>query len=390
MKALSLFCGAGGCDLGLRRAGFEFLAAYDNDNMAVATYNRNIGGASCEDLSTCDFTAVMNRIGMKSGELDVMVGGPPCQGFTTAGSRFWGDPRNALVHNYAKALEVLRPRWFAMENVEGILTTARGVYITETVKKMIGLGYSVYIKKIYMQEHSIPQRRKRVFIVGNREGKHFSFPRITTPLSGAIYRSSAATLRSVIEDLEDTVDERMNQIPAQEQGLRLERIQALAQGQSMKDLPERLQHSSFRRRASRRVCDGMPSEKRGGAPSGLKRLIYDEPSLTITSAATNEFVHPSRDRMLTVRECARIQTFPDDYYFCGTDAQQMLQIGNAIPPDFAESLGRSIKQADNTEPGMHRSGLVERTLTKASAYSPALTNTIRMLDEVSQKQLAIW
>ena len=160
----------------------------------------------------------------------------------------------------------------------------------------------------------------------------------------------------------------------------------------MRDLPDWLQHESYRRRASRRVCDGTPSEKRGGAPVGLKRLCYDEPCLTITGSATEEFVHPTQNRMLTVRECARIQTFPDDFAFCGTDSQQMTQIGNAIPPKFAECMIRQIQKLDNERTSDCSAGLVRFEVTKASAMSPALESTcakLRVLMPNHAKQLTL-
>lgn len=266
-----------------------------------------------------------------------------------------------------------------MENVEGILTTAKGEYIFEAVKRMAELGYSVYIKKVYMHEYSVPQRRKRVIIVGNRDGKRFNYPVPTTPATGQIYRSSSVTLRDAISDLENVSDSSLDHEPKAETGIKLRRIHALKQGQSMKDLPEGLQHDSFKRRAHRRVMDGTPSAKRGGAPSGLKRLIYDEPCLTITSAAPCEFVHPERDRMLTIRECARVQTFPDDFTFCGNRSKRIIQIGNAVPPVFAQLLAEAILDADHGSAGEVESGLISYELTKASAMSPALARTERHL-----------
>ena len=322
-KAISLFAGAGGCSLGFKQAGINIIAAYENNAAAIETYNNNFGGNICHnvDLSVCDFNAIRKQLGLGCGEIDLIIGGPPCQGFTTAGSRFWDDPRNKLVRNYAQALEAFYPRWFMMENVEGILTTANGVYVVECVKKMIELGYSVFLKKAYMQEYGIPQRRKRVIIIGNRDGKDYSFPPEKECAIGAIYKKTSVTLRDAISDMESIEIPEIDHIPHKELGIQLQRISALKVGQSMKDLPVELQNGSFQRRSHRRVCDGTPSEKRGGPPSGMKRLSYDEPCLTITSAATSEFVHPSCDRMLTIRECARVQTFPDGFLFSGTDAQ---------------------------------------------------------------------
>ncbi len=381
-KAISLFAGAGGCSLGFKKAGVDMIAAFENAEPAIATYNTNFGANLCHnvDLETCDFIQLRNKLGLRHGELDLMIGGPPCQGFTTAGNRFWDDPRNKLVQNYAQALEVFYPRWFMMENVEGILTTAAGTYIVECIKKMINLGYTVYLKKVYMQEYAIPQRRKRVIIVGNREGKKFDFPEPVERAYGAIYKNSSFTLQEAIGDLESCDISEIDHVRKEETGIRLERITALKVGQTMKDLPERLQHDSFKRRASRRVCDGTPSEKRGGAPSGLKRLSYSEPCLTITSAAPSEFVHPTQNRTLTIRECARVQTFPDSFKFCGTDAQKILQIGNAIPPVFAELMARQIILCDKNTPNEASPSLAKFDVTKATAKSPALQKTCSMLN----------
>ncbi len=383
-RAISLFAGAGGCSLGFKNAGIEILAAFENADAAISTYNMNFGANICQnvDLESCDFLQLKNQLGLQCGELDLIIGGPPCQGFTTAGNRFWNDPRNKLVQNYAQALEVFYPRWFMMENVEGILTTASGTYVVECIKKMISLGYTVSLKKIYMQEYAVPQRRKRVIIVGNREGKNFEFPDPIEKASGAIYKGSSFTLRDAIGDLETRDIPKIDHIRKVESGIQLERISALKIGQSMKDLPEHLQHDSFKRRASRRVCDGTPSEKRGGAPSGLKRLSYNEPCLTITSAAPSEFVHPTQNRTLTIRECARVQTFPDSFLFCGTDAQKMLQIGNAIPPVFAEQMAKQIIMCDENMPNEERPSLAKFDVTKASAKSPALQKTCEMLSSL--------
>ena len=393
-KIISLFAGAGGCSLGFSKAGAEILGAYDVFDEAIQTYNLNFGADKCSylDLSSCDFEKLRTDLSLEVGELDAIIGGPPCQGFTTAGTRFWDDPRNKLVINYANALNILRPRWFMMENVEGILTTAQGTYLIEAIKKMVSLGYSVYIKKVYMQAYGIPQRRKRVIIVGNREGKSFTFPEEVESATGEIYRNTSTTLRRAISDLEMVVSPEIDQVPKYEKGIKLERIEALKQGQTMKDLPEHLQHKSFQRRANRRVADGTPSDKRGGAPSGLKRLIYDEPCLTITSAAISEFVHPTMDRNLTIRECARVQTFPDDFIFVGTDSTKIKQIGNAIPPHFAYLVAQQMMECDRECSHAVEPGLIQYEATKASAMSPALCKTCENLDKLlvnNQKQLTL-
>lgn len=384
-KAISLFAGAGGCSLGFERYGVDILAAYDISKEAVNTYNHNFAGNKChiEDLSTCDFANIRDKLGLLKGELDIVIGGPPCQGFTTAGRRSEDDARNRLLANYVNALKEFYPRWFMMENVEGILTTTNGSFIVDCIQGMISLGYSVYMKKVYMQEYGIPQRRKRVIIIGNREGKSFVFPKPLTVASGRIYKNGTLTLRDAISDLEDIDIPEINHVRKGETDIQLERIRLLKEGQTMKDLPQELQHKSFAKRAARRVCDGMPSEKRGGSPSGLKRLIYDEPSLTITGSSTSEFVHPTQDRMLTIRECARIQSFPDDFRFFGTDNQQMQQIGNAIPPLFANLIAEQIFKCDMKVSKSLPQGLIWYNVTKSNAKSPALARTCHQLDMLS-------
>lgn len=386
-KAISLFAGAGGCSLGFQRYGVDILAAYDICKEAVDTYNYNFEGNKCriEDLSTCDFRAIRDELGLQKGELDIVIGGPPCQGFTTAGKRSEDDARNRLLANYVSALKEFYPRWFMMENVEGILTTTNGSFIVDCIQGMISLGYSVYMKKVYMQEYGVAQRRKRVIIVGNREGKSFEFPKPITVASGRIYKNGTLTLRDVISDIEDVDIPAINHVRKTETDIQLERIHLLKEGQTMKDLPKELQHKSFAKRAARRVCDGTPSEKRGGSPSGLKRLFYDEPSLTITGSATSEFIHPTQDRMLTIRECARIQTFPDDFRFFGTDNQQLQQIGNAIPPLFANLMAEQIYRFDMKESKFLPKGLIWYNVTKSSAKSPALATTCHQLDRMQSQ-----
>lgn len=414
--AVSLFAGAGGCSLGFLDAGYKIIYACDKWTDAVDTYRMNFPDSHCEvkdirDLDPKTNTALSR---LKKGELDILIGGPPCQGFSTAGARFWDDPRNHLLKHYVGILDALKPKWFLMENVEGLLTTKNGQYIHETLKRFLELGYNVRLEKIYAQEYGIPQRRKRVVVVGNRLGFEYQFPSPTTSVQGRIFRKAEFTLREAIhglpepsskfgEDLLYTSTCPVNEfdralrngaikvsdhyVPVVE-GLQLERIKVLKQGQTMKDLPDYLQHESFKRRANRRVMDGTPSDKRGGAPSGLKRLIDKEPCLTITGSATREFIHPIQDRPLTIRECARIQTFPDTFAFAGNDSSKIKQIGNAIPPKLAFLFADHIRMFYGFEGEVNneRGKLLGFRLTKAEAMSPALQNTDTLLSSLLSRR----
>jgi DNA (cytosine-5)-methyltransferase 1 len=409
--AISLFCGAGGCSLGFKQADYSILYANDKDLAAVETYRSNFPEAICsnEDIDQVDFHVVLKEIGLEKGELDVLIGGPPCQGFSTAGSRFWDDPRNNLLKSYIAALNIIQPKWFIMENVEGLLTSNKGEYIFEAAKAFIELGYSIRLEKIYSQEYGVPQRRKRVLIVGNKLGMAFRMPEPTIKVSGQIFRNSDVTISHAIDTLPNPSIQKNQLLTPNKTSIRdefdaflrgaatkisdhycpsinnmqLERISSLLPGQTMKDLPEDLQHESFKRRANRRVADGMPTEKRGGAPSGLKRLVADEPCLTITGAATRELIHPIENRPLTIRECARIQTFPDDFNFCGNTSQKVQQIGNAIPPILARVFAEHIRDDYGFSGDAQKRGkLLGFLLTKAGAMSPALKTTESLLESL--------
>lgn len=396
-RCISLFAGAGGCSLGFKRAGYDVLLAIDNDQPSCETYVRNFPDAEVRnlDVKQVDWSALLNEKKLAPGELDVLIGGPPCQGFSTAGKRFWDDPRNDLLKSYVYALDAIRPKWFMMENVEGLLTMNNGEYLLCAVEAFVRIGYQVRLEKVYSHEYGVPQRRKRVIIVGNSLGIDFHFPVPTTPISGAIFRDSRNTFDVAVSDLPPPIavascGEASNSYPQghhfiPQTGVNKQRIQSLLPGQTMKDLPEELQHDSFKRRAFRRVKDGTPSDKRGGAPSGLKRLIASEPSLTITSASTREFVHPTEDRCLTMRECARLQGFPDGFEFSGSAADQIQQIGNAIPPMLAEVFARHIRLNLGFESSDQKAtgALLGFSLTKADAMSPSLRRTHLLLEGIS-------
>lgn len=415
VRAFSLFAGCGGCSLGLQQAGIEVVLAADIDKDACETYAMNLDQGimwPCVDLAMTAPDALCRRANIQPEEIDLIVGGPPCQGFSSAGARAWDDPRNILLRNFVQTVTTLRPTWFIMENVEGLLTANDGFYIIEAVLRFLEAGYWIRVKKVYMEQYGLPQKRKRVFLVGNLEECAFDFPVITHHMNPAQLWSREYPLRSILDAIGDLIyaegeeSARYTQPPQCEYQERLrrkdgqpilhhqvkrvnpllqERIHALAPGDTMKNLPEELQHPSFTRRAFRRVMDGTPSEKRGGAPSGLKRLIPSQPSLTITSAAPTEFVHPTENRLLTLRECARIQSFPDWFEFRGSWNSIATQIGNAIPPLLMEQFATHICELATWKRVIHSKGhWLGIDATKSSGMSPVL---IRMLQELGEKTI---
>ena len=160
--AFNLFAGAGGCSLGFQKAGYEIVYAIELEPAAVQTYQANFSQTICQqaDIRDFDFNKLLYHTQTQPGELDILIGGPPCQGFSTAGRRFLDDPRNVLLRNYLEALTILRPKWFLLENVEGLLTSKCGQDIYEIAQAIIELGYWIRIDKIHAHEYGLWQRRK--------------------------------------------------------------------------------------------------------------------------------------------------------------------------------------------------------------------------------------
>ena len=409
---LSLFAGAGGCTLGFKRTGFDVKLGLDIGDDATSTYQTNFPETDVVkgDVGNVSSDWLLERLDLEPGELDFLIGGPPCQGFSSAGRSFWDDPRNQLLKHYIRILEDIQPKWFLMENVEGLLTAQESQYITEAARKFVEAGYTIRIHKLYSNWYGLPQKRKRIFIVGNSGGVNFEFPNPTHHGVSAI--SPPLSIMDAISDLPQPTKGEPKQLnygkpPENDYQRELrhkhvtehsytavsdtlkKRIKHLESGQSMQDLPEELQHDSFDRRSSRRVKDGTPTEKRGGAPSGLKRLEPDKPSLTITGGSDSEFVHPVQDRFLTLRESARIQSFPDWFDFRGSKTSKQQQIGNAIPPLIAEKLAnhfvRIIDSSANAPYGKTKGRLLGFYLTKANSRSPALDRTYEKLSDIRAK-----
>lgn len=399
LSMVDLFSGCGGLSLGFREEGFNILFAAENHEPAFETYTRNLG-------DHCQLLDVDPRVDLP--QASVVIGGPPCQGFSSAGQRSPGDVRNSLVKVFAEIVARFKPRAFVMENVEGFLTAEKGARVFELLKIVIGAGYRVHIRKINFANYGVPQHRKRIIVIGGL-GWDPTFPCPTTWAFGApgternyVDLPPCPTLADALEALPAATSD-PSKFPADHvfkapSDSDLQRVRRLKPGQTMRDLPEEFWHSTYRKRAFRRVMDGMPTEKRGGAPAGIRRLSYDEPSKAITSGAIREFVHPVEDRYLTLRECARIQTFPDSFTFAGNQAQKALQIGNAVPPRLAALIAHSLKTdllADH-EDGAQPGALISFVPTLANGMSPALERISNLIGAEFEskgryvRQTALW
>jgi DNA (cytosine-5)-methyltransferase 1 len=373
---LDLFCGAGGLSFGFVQAGFEVICAVDTNDAALKTYEANIGPHVIDqDLS-------------KKWELptaQIIIGGPPCQGFSSAGLRRAGDHRNSLVSSFARIVQELQPRAFVFENVEGFLTAEGGERVIELLEPLIKVGYCIHLRKINAANYGVPQHRKRVIAIGGL-GWEPSFPQVTHSAYGAPGAHLASThlpfTPTILDALKDLTAPTVEP-PGHPQGhfyrplhgRDLQRAVSLRPGQTMRDLPIELQHESYSRRAFRRVMDGTPTEQRGGAPTGIRRLHPGEPSKAITGGAITEFIHPIEDRPLTIRECARLQTFSDTFELYGTASQQIQLIGNAVPPLLSKIIAANLLQDLTSErPRRDEGALLSFIPTLSEGLSPALKN----------------
>ena len=379
-----LFAGAGGLSLGFKRAGFDVLAAYDNWAPAVETYRLNLGS----HIHLADITASLDI-----PWTTVIVGGPPCQGFSSAGMRRGDDQRNSLVSEFSKLVARTKPLAFVFENVEGFLTTANGKCVFELLDPLIEAGYRLHLRKINAANYGVPQHRKRVVAIGGlgwdpcfpvpshaafgAPGAHLAngAAAIPTPTFGNALAQLPALSASVPAADPDHV---RNELSDSE----LERARLLKPGESMRDLPEELWHNSYKRRAFRRVMDGTPTERRGGPPHGLRRLRVDEPSKAITGASLRDFIHPLEDRHLTLRECATLQTFPLNFRFAGTSSEKIQLVGNAVPPILAEKIAKSLYDDLCTLKVSYSTGaLLSFIPTSSSGMSPVLQQMSRLVSE---------
>lgn len=332
------FCGAGGLGLGLQEAGFSILLSFDIDPLCIKTIQENKKYFNHPSLAS-DVSDMLNGkaleiCGINRGDLFLLAGGPPCQGFSIQRRGADTDPRNRLVFKYAQLVDELFPKYFVMENVTGI-AGKRGKTILENLLDKLGnIGYKVHINLLDAQDYGVPQRRKRYIIVGERNdmGSYYEYPKST---------GEKRTVRDTIGNLpEPPLDgsdypgiplHRRDRLSA----LNLKRIRALKQGQGRDYLPKELLAACHKIKSS--VI---------GYRNVYGRMAWDEVAPTITarfdSFTRGKFGHPDQDRSISLREGALLQTFPRDFKFIGNKVDIARQIGNAVPPVLAKQIGFSI------------------------------------------------
>ena len=332
------FCGAGGLGLGLKNAGFDILLSFDIDPICINTINTNKKyfdhSAEVADIADLLNGHLLKKCNLKRGELFLLAGGPPCQGFSVQRRGSDIDPRNDLVLKYGQMINELYPMYFVMENVSGIAGKRGKTILQQLIEYVEEIGYSVHIELLDAQDYGVPQRRKRYIVVGERKdmGENYIYP-----LSLNIHRTVRDAIGLLPIPPEDGTDHPDISLHRRDRlsELNLQRIRAIKEGQGRDDLPSDLLAD----------CHRIDSSVIGFR-SVYGRMAWDEVAPTITarfdSFTRGKFGHPVQDRSISLREGALLQTFPIDFKFTGNKVDIARQIGNAVPPIMAEHIGRSI------------------------------------------------
>ena len=364
-RVLDLFSGCGGISWGFKKAGFQILAGVDQDKEALETFALNMPEACAlnHDLSGDGVAKLASILGIEPGEIDVLVGGPPCQGFSknvTRSGRFLEDPKNLLVRSFMDAVETLSPRIVLMENVATMANAFGGAFRDELLQRFADCGYDVRYGTHNAAEHGLPQRRNRVVFLASRLGLTQPLVRqARVPSQSGTHKSSeipagAISVWDAIGDLGRVdpaggADEsnkyccepfspfqelmRANNVPLTDHSLRplrskqQARYDALEPGQGLPDLPAEL-------------------KTKGGYSGAYGRLTKTMIAPTITRwcfhPGSGRFGHPVERRILTIREAARLQGFSDDFRFSGSNHKKSWQVGNAVPPVLARAFAERI------------------------------------------------
>lgn len=339
INVIDLFSGCGGLSYGFNMAGFNVLLGVDHDKKALETFEANHPGAKtllC-DISNISYEADIKKI-IGDAKIDIIIGGPPCQGMSLSGPRKFDDPRNILYLSFIRLVREIQPDGFLIENVPGLASLFQGSIKDDIISRFTNLGYHVNYQIVNAADYGVPQKRRRVIFVGLRNGV-YTFP--DTQCEIVTTSMAIDDLPPLIEDLgEEFVlyDSKPNNLyqkhmREQSDGIhnhvrakhtdRVEKIISLVpDGGNYKDLP-----SEYRNTRNFHVA--------------WTRFNSNQPAPTIDTGHRHHF-HYKYNRVPTVRECARLQSFPDRFIFIGNKTQQFRQVGNAVPPLLAFNLAKQL------------------------------------------------
>lgn len=352
MIVFDLFCGCGGFSKGFQNAGFDIKLGIDIWQDAITTFKYNFPDAVTitDDISDLNGNDLLSCANLTANDVDVIIGGPPCQGFSLSGKRMIDDPRNILYKSFVRMVSDIKPKVFVMENVPGLVKLFKGKVKDQVIEDFSNLGYEVTLGQLTACDYGVPQARKRVFFVGLNKSKikntdKFIFP---TPTHGE-ERKPYISCKDAISDLDFIGDTTL----LQEHDNYKIKPQNDYQVMMRKDSPKLLNHVTTIHTEKTRsiialVPDGgnyksLPEELQQTRKVNIAwtRMDSQKPCFTIDTGHNHHF-HYRANRVPTVRESARIQSFPDDFEFIGIKTSQLKQVGNAVPPLLAQAIGEQI------------------------------------------------
>ncbi len=347
---IDLFAGVGGLSLGFKTAGFDIVMANEYDSSIAEAYKKNHSGV---EMLVADITkmSLQDTFG-RCKHVDIIIGGPPCQGFSQKGQRKTiKDERNFLFLHYFKTVELIHPRYFVMENVPNLLTSEDAFFMKEIEGLFNSIGYTLNAGIFNTADYGVPQNRKRACIIGKLGATQVSLP---TPFLRKVSAWDAISDLAFLESGEGTEIQEYRFTPQSDYQTKLR------EGSNLLYNHVATTHSSTaiqRMRMIQPECgkESLPVEHlTKSIYSGTwSRIVKDEPAVTITTRfdtpSSGRFMHPYLNRAITVREAARLQSFPDIFRFFGTKSSQMKQVGNAVPPLFAEAIAKAILADMNIE-----------------------------------------
>lgn len=343
---IDLFSGCGGLSYGFELAGYRTLLGLDFDAAAIKSFERNHKGAVgvCGDITGISTAELMERAGNQP--IDVVVGGPPCQGMSLSGPRQFHDPRNRLYLSYIRVVADIMPKAFVIENVPGLVSLYKGAIKDSILEEFNKLGYTVSYQILNAAEYGVPQTRRRVFFVGIRNdlGGKFEFPQPTH-----FFEHEWITAEQAVSDLpllEDRLGDEIEQYVSEP----MNDFQRYSRRNSTHiHNHQATNHSEITKKIISLVPEGgnykdLPEEYRGTRNFNVAWTRYhsQKPALTIDTGHRHHF-HFKCNRVPTVRENARFQSFPDDFVFLGNRTQQYRQVGNAVPPLLAKAIAEALK-----------------------------------------------
>jgi DNA (cytosine-5)-methyltransferase 1 len=369
--AIDLFCGAGGLSLGFEQAGFNVAAAVDVDEMNTKVHEQNFPDCKTitKDIRSISGQEIRLQSGVGQTEIDVVIGGPPCQGFSIMGKREEDDPRNRLIFEFGRIVQELRPRYWVMENVGGLMVGSARVVLTAFVGRMKEIGYNLVepLQVLNAEQFGVPQRRQRVFIIGYR-------PSICAPTypSSIVNSKETSIARPTVWDaiadlhvldsagklhVEDTYTGKLGVGSAYAKILRGEtldpndcssRLGKKCQVLTGCHIPLHEKKVVFRFRKTRPGTYEPISKFYRLTKKGLSNTLRAGTERSRGGFTAARPIHPVAPRCITVREAARLQSFPDWFCFDSTTWGGFRQVGNSVPPLLARTVGLSIKKASYT------------------------------------------